>query len=249
MRLTLSLLLSLLLFTSTAFAETRVALVIGNSSYANSIALPNASNDALAMAKKFQDLGFEVVVGIDVDRKAMLERLKEFEQKLPGSDVAALFYSGHGFQVRSTNFLVPIDAKLDKKADVKAQTITLTAALNIMAKSAGAKLVFMDCNRDNPFGYTAKVVPKETDAPRAKDDAGIFLAFSTAAGDKTYEGSGSHTPFAAAVLKYIGTGSESIIREMVKVREDVFRVTDGAQTPFYISDMRNEFVLKAVAKQ
>ena len=144
MRLAFSLIVSLLLFLLPAAADKRVTLFIGNSAYANFVALPNASTYALAMTKKLQGLGFEVVVGVDLDLETMQQRLQKFKQKLPESDIAALFYSGHGFDVRGTTFLVPVNAKLTGDADVKTQTMTLAKAMAAMSRVARVKLVFID---------------------------------------------------------------------------------------------------------
>jgi uncharacterized caspase-like protein len=247
MRLAFAFVLSLLLFVSAAHAEKRVALVIGNSSYTSFVALPNATSDAKAMAEKLQGLGFEVIVGVDLDMKATQQRFKDFEQKLPDSDIAALFYSGHGFQIKNGPYIVPIDATLKEAADIKTQAVSVTSAIAAMTSLARVKLVFLDCNRDNPFGDTAKVAEDEpAPAPVAKD-GGLLLAFSTAAGGTTFEGSGTHTPYASALLKYLGTPGEDIRHNMAQVRQDVFTATEGAQTPGTYSTLQADFALKAPA--
>jgi uncharacterized caspase-like protein len=245
MRLALGFVLSLLLFVSAAHADKRVALVIGNSAYANFVALPNASNDALAMTKKLQELGFEVVVGIDVDLQAMKQRLQEFEQKLPDSDIAALFYSGHGFQIKSTAFIVPIDSNLGSDPNLNAQAISVTAATAAMSRLARVKLVFLDCNRDNPFKNTVAVTEEEP--PPAANSGGTLLAFATEPGGRTFEGSGTHTPFTAALLKYLGTPGQEIMRDMAHVKLDVFEATDEKQTPWMNSTLQTEVILKPAA--
>jgi uncharacterized caspase-like protein len=248
MRLALSFVLSLLLFVSTAAADKRVALVIGNSSYASFVALPNATSDAKAMAEKLQGLGFDVILGVDLDMKAMQQRLRDFEQKLPDSDIAALFYSGHGFQIKSTSFIVPIDATLKDAAHIKAEALTVSAAIAAMTSLARMKLVFLDCNRDNPFGRGVDVPQDEpAPAPVAKD-GGTLLAFSTGPGEVTFERKGTHTPFASALLKFLGTPGEDIMRDMAQVRLDVFKTTDGAQTPWTYLTLKADFVLKPAAQ-
>jgi uncharacterized caspase-like protein len=247
MRLALGFVLSLLLFVSAAAADKRVALVIGNSSYTSFVALPNATGDAKAMAEKLQGLGFDVIVGVDLDMKALQQRLKDFEQKLPDSDIAALFYSGHGFQIKNTPYIVPIDATLKAAADIKTEAMTVTSAIASMTNLAKIKLVFLDCNRDNPFGRTANIPQAEPAPASVAKDGGILLAFSTGPGEVTFEGSGTHTPFATALLKFLGTPGEDIMRSMAQVRLDVFTATDGAQTPWTYSTLKADFVLKPAA--
>ena len=53
---------SLLLIGQPAFAEKRVALVLGNSAYQNVPRLTNPVNDAALMAETFKKAGFDVVV-------------------------------------------------------------------------------------------------------------------------------------------------------------------------------------------
>ncbi len=248
MRLAFAFVISLLLFVSPAQAEKRVALVIGNSSYTSFVALPNATSDAKAMAEKLRGLGFEVIVGVDLDMKALQQRLKDFEQKLPDSDIATLFYSGHGFQIKNSPYIVPIDAILKEAADIKTQAMTVASAIAAMTSLARVKLVFLDCNRDNPFGKTVQVVEDApAPAPVAKD-GGTLLAFSTGAGEVTFEGSGTHTPFTAALLKFLGTPGEDIRRDLAQIRLDVFTATDGAQTPWSYSTLQADFALKPAAR-
>lgn len=62
-----------------AAAETRVALIIGNSDYANpNLKLANPANDAAAMRRALQDAGFQTIVrltprgGISIGRSTSL---------------------------------------------------------------------------------------------------------------------------------------------------------------------------------
>lgn len=53
---------ALLLVFSSAFAENRVALVIGNSAYRNAPALVNPKNDAEDVGHALKDLGFDTML-------------------------------------------------------------------------------------------------------------------------------------------------------------------------------------------
>src|ERR1035438_350012 len=87
----------------TAFAEKRVALVIGNSAYKNVAPLDNPRHDAKLMADSLRELGF-VLVGaspqIDLDKAGFEDILQKFGNELVGADVALFYYAGHGIQVR-----------------------------------------------------------------------------------------------------------------------------------------------------
>ena len=63
---------------SVAFAEKRVALVIGNGAYANATQLPNPRNDAEDVAAALKREGFETIVGIDLDQAKMQDTAIDF---------------------------------------------------------------------------------------------------------------------------------------------------------------------------
>ena len=65
-----------------AAAADRVALVIGNGAYTFAGRLTNPANDATDMAKALREIGFDVVDGTDLDRRAMEARNREFSRKL-----------------------------------------------------------------------------------------------------------------------------------------------------------------------
>ena len=76
---------------NTAFAEPRVALVIGNSAYETG-PLRNPINDARLMVETLRDLGFDVIERLDVDQKAMKRAVGDFGDRLEaaGKDAVGL---------------------------------------------------------------------------------------------------------------------------------------------------------------
>ena len=101
-----------------ARAETRVALVIGNSAYVNAAPLTNPVNDAKDVAGTLESLGFKVILGTDLEKRAMELKIRDFVRALPGADVALFYYAGHGLQYSGQNFLVPVDARLESDRDL-----------------------------------------------------------------------------------------------------------------------------------
>src|SRR5437868_10557601 len=93
---------AVLLGAHSASAESRLALVIGQSAYKSVPALPNPGNDARAVTQMLTDSGFEVVSASDLSQNQMREKVSEFAGKIAsrGSDtVAMIFYAGHGLQI------------------------------------------------------------------------------------------------------------------------------------------------------
>jgi uncharacterized caspase-like protein len=102
-------LLALLLLASALAqsAELRIALVIGNSSYA-AAPLANPANDAKMIGETLTGLGFEVIARRDGDQVTMKRAIQEFGARLEqaGPDAVGLFYyAGHGVQLNGRNRL------------------------------------------------------------------------------------------------------------------------------------------------
>src|SRR5215475_2995262 len=108
-----------------AHAEKRVALVIGNGAYQQAPELPNPRNDAEDMAAALKALGFTVILGLDLDKRAMDSKVLAFANALSSADTGVFHYSGHGLQVAGVNYLVPVDAGLATVAALDFEAVRL----------------------------------------------------------------------------------------------------------------------------
>ncbi len=91
-------LLAATLLPESAQAERRVALVVGNSAYANAASLRNPRNDANDFAESLKKMGFEVELGLDLDQQGFARTIENFARSLDGADVGLFFFAGHGLQ-------------------------------------------------------------------------------------------------------------------------------------------------------
>src|SRR5262249_30201731 len=110
----------------------RVALVIGNGAY-KTRPLDNPVNDATALAQTLKDqLKFDSVrLRTNLTRAKMVEELQEFQTEAMGADVALVFYAGHGSELPGReNYLIPIDARLAREADLEDEAISLASVQN-----------------------------------------------------------------------------------------------------------------------
>ena len=117
--------LLMLALPAAAATERRVALVIGNSSYANAPVLSNTVNDARDMAAALRRIGFEVVDGIDLDKRGMDQAVTRFARLAQDADAAMFYYAGHGLQFNGENFLVPVEARVEDEIGVQYETTRL----------------------------------------------------------------------------------------------------------------------------
>ena len=98
------------LLPQTASAERRVALVVGNSGYAHAAALRNPGNDATDVAETLKRLGFEVLLGRDLDQQSFAKTIEQFARALDDAEIGLFFYAGHGLQMNDKNYLVSTNA-------------------------------------------------------------------------------------------------------------------------------------------
>lgn len=232
---------SLLVGASTdAFADKRVAFVVGNGAYKNVPALPNPAVDAKSMARLLRNVGFEVVEGANLSRDKMTEKLLDFGKKAEGADVALFYYAGHGIAVNGTNYLLPVDADLKSEMDVKlGAAINIDLTLEQTMADAKVKLVFLDACRDNPFAAKIRSAKATRSAnvgsglAEMKSGEGTLLAFATGPGQTALDGeAGTNSPFTRALLANIARPGVEIQQAMTKVRAQVNEETAKGQLPW-----------------
>jgi len=96
-----------------AWAEKRIALVIGNGAYANAPRLPNPPHDADDVAAALKNINFDVIRGTDLDQAGMQNAVIRFARAAASADVGIFYFSGHAMQFNGVNYLMPVDARLD----------------------------------------------------------------------------------------------------------------------------------------
>ena len=198
---------ALFLLASIGFAQTerRVALVIGNSAYKNTVPLPNPRNDAQAIGAALRRVGFNVDVRVDVDKRGFDDALRRFGDRLEGATAAVFFYAGHGLQVDGRNYLLPVDARLEKARDLTYETVDVSTVLREMEATRRVNLVFLDACRDNPLSRslanalgTRSVAVGRGLAP-VDAATGTLISYATKDGNTAADGAGRNSPFTTAL--------------------------------------------------
>jgi len=223
---------------------TRVALVVGNAAYPGTSALRNAGNDAAAMATQLARLGFEVVSARDASRGAMREAIARAGRLLEGQrGTGLIYYAGHGVQVDSRNFMLPVDDLPAKEIDVPRLAVDVSEAIDAF-KRAGTKtnIVVLDACRDNPFAGTGADAGARGLAP-LDAPSNTFLAYATAPGnvaeDGTAEGgNGLYTGFLLKELQRPGARIEDVFK---RVRLGVRQASQGRQVPWESTSLEEDF--------
>ncbi len=235
-------------------AESRVALVIGNGAYRNAVQLPNAARDAEAIAATLKTIGFDVVLGTDLDRERMTQRLSDFASRADGADVALFFYAGHGLQLDGRNLLVPIDADLKSELDAKVRTVEVDTVLQNTIADAKVKLVLLDACRDNPFAKQiqasapkSRSVTVSSGLAEMRPGSGTLIAFATGPGQVALDGEGSHSPFTRALLDNLTRPDVEIRHTLAYVRAQVVEQTRDKQLPWENTNLTGFFYMNKSA--
>ena len=234
---------------SVALADGRVALVVGNSTYDHIGRLPNPENDAVDMAAALQRLGFDVTTERDADRVLLTEALRAFTRRSAGADVSLVFYAGHGIEIDGVNYVVPVDARLERDVDVRYETVTLDDLL-VSTSGASLRLVFLDACRNNPLARSmqrtaaTRTVSGGSFGDLNEDLLGdeTLVAYAAAAGTTAADGRGRNSPYTAALLTHLETPLE-IGLLFRRVRAQVLEATNGEQRPHEYHSLVSEHYL------
>ena len=240
---------SLMLMTMThAFADKRVALVMGISKYEYVPQLPNPTRDAASIAEVFKQAGFDVVeMKRDLPIADMRRVIRDFANSASDADVAVVYYAGHGIEVNGTNYLIPADARLLSDFDVEDETVSLDRVLKALDSAKKLRLVILDACRENPFQKTMKRSIGTRSIGRGlaeiePQSTNTLIAFAAKAGALASDGDGGNSPFASALMKHLASPGLDLRLAFGRVRDDVLRTTGNRQEPFVYGSLGGETV-------
>jgi hypothetical protein len=258
MRLMMSLFAVLLLCCATsaqALADKRVALVIGNSNYRAAPRIDTAVNDATAMAELFRKAGFDFVdLKSDLGLLQFRSAIADFRKAAEGSDIAVVYYAGHGLEVDRENYLIPVDAALLNIQDTNSELVSLQAMVSATAGASKLHLIVLDACRDIASGVRIR---RENGLGSRVPSAGLarvepaavdtLIAYASGASTTSVDQGVDHSPFTAALLKSLTVPGLDIRLAFARVRDDVRKATDGRQEPFVYGSMSGGIISLAQA--
>ena len=225
-----------------AAAQSRgVALVIGNSAYAER-PLPNTSNDAADMAATLREARFEVLLRHNASESAMKEAIADFEDRLRANGGVGIFYfAGHGMQSnRGRNYLLPVGRSWQRERDVELFGVAADAVLAGMEKAGNRlNIVILDACRDTPLPSDSR---SSISRGLARMDApsGSVIAFATAPGrtasDNPGQRNGLYTQHLLSALRTPGLRLEDVFKV---VGQAVEKDSGGQQSPEEFMKLRD----------
>jgi len=225
-----------------------VALVLGNAAYQNVAKLPNPVNDGAVIAATLRNAGFDIVESRqDLPAAETRRTLRDFADRARDADIAVVYYAGHGIEVDGANYLIPVDAKLERDTDVYDEALSLDRVLLAIEPAKKLRLVILDACRDNPFSKNMKrtVASRAIGQGLAKvepNSPNMLIAYSAKAGSTAADGDGNNSPFTVALSRHLTTPGLDVRRAFGFVRDDVLKTTGNRQEPFVYGSLGGEDV-------
>ena len=222
----------------------RIALIIGNSKYPDS-PLTNPLNDANAMGKELKVLGFDTQVLLDSNLKDLGSTIQTYSARIAKSKAVGLFYyAGHGVQLAWRNYLIPVDANIDRVDDIPKQAFELNNMLLALNKAQNPmNIIILDACRDNPFGKKLPTEQKglsQFDAPNNS-----LLCYATAPGNVASDGAGTNGLFTENLLREMRDPEAKIEDVFKRVRLKVRLASKGQQIPWESTSLEEDFYFNA----
>jgi PQQ-dependent catabolism-associated CXXCW motif protein len=243
-------------FSVAAFADKRVALIVGIDHYSKGngpISAPdlaNPINDARAIRDTLVKLGFNVVYGEDLKRDEFEADLDSFEDQAKDADLALVYFSGHGSTFDNQPYLVPADAAFDELRKAERSVIPVEDVLARLRQAKGVRIALFDACRDNAAEQALKqnaaktrAVAQERGLARVASADGLIVMYAAQHLQTAKDGSDDHSPFAAALLSEITVPNVDVTEMLNNVARSVIHSTNGAQKPELVIDLFDKFTL------
>ena len=205
---------ALLLFSAQTTAAERLALIIGNSDYAEIKPLPNPRNDAEDVAERLQALGFALFGGKvhhNLNERSLLRQTERFAEAAQGAEIAFLYFAGHGMQFDGDPHLLPVDIPDASLSIVRREAVGLNSLLDNLAGRAKLTIAVFDACREIPdYKQQIKRATRGgSDAawrglsrPSVQSDS-TLIAYSGGSGELVADGDGRNSPYTEILLSHL----------------------------------------------
>lgn len=218
----------------------RLALIIGNSSYRDAPLL-NPANDAKAVGALFTRAGFSVDSRLNATRVDMMAAIERFgtAAKRPETRLVVFYYAGHGAQLDWRNYLLPVDAVVQKQEDMKQRCVDLSLLLGqLSAAKDKTFVVILDACRNNPFGSAYR--PEQKGLSQFDAPVGSLLAYATAPGNVASDGEGQNGLYTENLVRELGRRDTRIEDALKRVRLNVRLASHGEQIPWETTSLESD---------
>lgn len=228
--------------------ERRMALVVGNKDYMGLSKLLNPLNDADDMEIALKKMGFEVIKATNADYRTFLGAVNRFKEKLSNSDVAFIYYSGHGASFNGKNYLLPVDATFTCLEQIEEYGISLNRILGeVSSKGVKNSFIVLDacrnipnlkmCDKSQRDIFDGSGLARPTNNPH-----GSYIVYATKEGSTADDNhNGRNGLFTEALLRYLTIPNVSAKAIIDRTSLDVYSKSKGSQSPGRYDEIYGDF--------
>src|SRR5215475_14835969 len=204
----------------------KLALIIGNGNYPDAAEpLNQPINDAGRLAHAMRRHGFDVDVVEDATKADMARAVERLKSRIKPGSVVMLFFGGYGVQSGRQSYMIPVDATIWKKSDVRHEGMSIETVLDVMKeRGARAKLVVLDASRRNPYERRFRSYSHGLAPINAPNNA---LILSSNTPGKVSDDTKSERSVLVTELLNELDAQDSVERDFNKTRIAVSRVSNG----------------------
>jgi hypothetical protein len=224
---------------SSAIPTSRRALVIGNAAY-ETAPLRNPVHDATDIATTLRQLGFEVALVHDADRRTMENAIDAFHRQLRLGGIGLFYFAGHGVQLDGENYLLPLKARIERERDLRYEAVPVGRVLVAMEDAGNeVNMIILDACRDNPYARQWRSSQRGLAVVQAI--SGSLIAFATQPGGVAADGEGRNGLYTTQLLRAMTIPGLSLEAMFKQVRVAVIRATESRQIPWESSSLTGDF--------
>ena len=229
----------------------RVALVIGNDNYSSIPKLLKAGNDASAIANELKKAGFDVVLHKDLTYRNMVKAIETLVINVKNGDEVAFFFAGHGVQLKTGNYILPIDMEAAESEGIIERTaISLNDTIERIADSKPAfSLAIIDACRDSPFKSKSRSFGISRGLSPIEPAKGQMVVYSASRGqqaldrldDRDLDPNGVFTREFLKKMKQPGIKIDDLVRDVQDSVEKLALNIRHEQRPAIYNESRGSF--------
>lgn len=239
---------------SSAWAQNRVALVIGNNTYTKLAAdkqLANAANDARAVSEALTRIGFKVTRAENLTREKMVDQLFNFAKSITAGDIVLVYFAGHGISINGANFLLPVDIQpLRAGEESKTRSVAFSEGdiiADIQERKPRVLVMLLDACRDNPFRQPGtRSIAAEPGLTRGREAEGVFSIYSAGFGQTaldrlSIDDKVANSLFTRVLIPALERPGVHLADMVIDLREEVGRLAETVghhQYPAYYDQTR-----------
>ena len=189
----------------------RHALVVGAARYAAG-ELAYALDDARAMARKLESVGFQVRTMEDVSGGELEQALIQLGDRAAAGDMVFFYFAGHTVTAQDRLMLVPVDATVGLEGEPMSGTIAMDRVIQSLGRTRNdaPKLVVLDTS---PYPVTSRYRGIQVGPQPAKAPPTFLIAHSNGLEASVTAGS-ELSVFTQELLNFIATPDRRAARSI-----------------------------------